>query len=814
MIRNSWKRTLCAHVLVAFAAASGVANAQEPAAVLVMQAPAAQEFVLEATVPVPKGTYLPGQTMSPLAVRDVDGSLVPTQVEVVTRYPDSADGADVIEVLARVTRPSGASVGQDIEYDLVPHPHDPGAFQMTAAVHALLSTPGSLQLTARDQFNNMYRADLLDKVRRRDPSLAVMRSGSQIQETRTHEVMLPTSSASTDPATAPYPHLLGVHGFVRTYANEDFVVLDLLFHNGMSGFDSAPDDDPVHDLYFNQLDLVIPAGWSMGWAINNPAMGRVNPAAAGASSVALIDAQPGGRLHFVPQQAQFPRRLVLARGSEALARGIDVVLRRTRGFCQAGPTPSELAGGARDLWSWWSPSTPRFLTSNARLPHLDHVSLGSVRSQISSRFQAFRHQTETGAAGGYPTMFPLLGWAQPWGVQYGGMTGGDEIEMLPEVDSAWSRHHDALRWLDLRSKAYVERHPIAHFEIDGRPPLLEDHLVNAGQANSYLPTFMYLDERGQSDYFGFKSTSLRFAEAAYITGRLPWYKKDLEDFQEIDFQHYTRYLNPHLGLIWLANDSLARLQIELSSALVRLSFHEHRNSQYGHVQGTGLLKRMIDVDENPGQGANFGRGPAWAMVAALTQYALADDVQRQRMRPWFARIADTARQGQSLCTGNPSALPIDRNFKGAYQSRQSFEVGFFLNAAHGMRTTVFADVDAARATMLGDYVAGGAYSCTMAPYWNPSAGGQVSLIAVRPKNNVHPEFCLNIPENGIPTSYFVDHTTAMPAWAYAFADTQDGLFLQRAGQSLGGANLQTAIEAMGLTQLHETAPILSLLQEL
>ncbi|MEL6716964.1 MAG: hypothetical protein AAFP86_24520, partial [Planctomycetota bacterium] len=206
-----------------------------------------------------------------------------------------------------------------------------------------------------------------------------------------HEIMLP-SSTSQSGSLSPYPHLFGVHSFVRTYANEDFVVLDLVIHNGVSGREPGPEDDPIHDLYFNQLDLQLPAGWEMGWAFDNPYIGRSNPNGSG-SSVAIVDALPTGQYHLLPQQGQFVRRLVVAQGPEALARGQSVLRRETRGFCMPGPTPENAAADpANDIWSWWNAATARYLATNVRLPHLDHVNRGSVIATLRAEHDAFEAQ--------------------------------------------------------------------------------------------------------------------------------------------------------------------------------------------------------------------------------------------------------------------------------------------------------------------------------------------------------------------------------------------------------------------------------------
>ncbi len=775
-------------------------------------APTSVAFTLEATVPIPPGKVFPGRSSVPFAIVS-RGVEVPTQIEIVSQYANPAEGADVIEVIARVERPVGTAPRDEIIFDLVETRQQDAPFQATPLVEQLLSDPDGLTITSRDLHGNMYTANLLNRVTNSHPNVFEIRDGQVARETRHHEVMLPAPNSQSG-ALAPYPHMLGAHVFTKTYAEENFIVLNVVFHNGMFGNHTNPDDDSIHDIYLNALDLHLPEGWSLGWAIDNPMTSDPVPTATG-SRVSLVAALPGGQYHVFPQQSQFARRLVIGHGADALARGLQIVERFNRGFCVPGPRPNQAsADPTQDLWSWWNDATARYLPSNHRLPHLDHIPVATATAEIRARYNSFSQQTRDGVPGPYPNIFGNLGWAQPWGVQYGGVTGGGEIQMYPGVDVAWARNPVGLRWLDLLSKAYIDRQPVAIFDAAGRPPKLEDHIQGLGSSEPYVNSFFYLRETG-GNYFRFQDTDRRFAETAYFSARIPYYQKDLKDFQPIDLQHLTRFMSPHLALIWLANDSVAKLEVELHAALFQFGFHKYHNSNFDHVQRTGLRQRLDDVAENAGQGADFGRGEAWGIVTSLAHYATADADERARLQPWFEDIARVAELGQSTCTGNPTAIRIDKHFKGAYQSRQSFEVGFMLNAAHSMRTTVFERQDPVVAGLLRDYVTAGAYSTTEPPFWNEALRGQVSLIAVRPLANDLPEFCQNIPENGYIPNYFIDRTTALPAWAYAFGDTQDGMFMTRAVTALNqGGNIEATLEAMGTNLLYEWAPFLAALQEL
>ena len=777
-------------------------------------APFEPSFLLQATLPVPRGTYIAGQATSPLAYQ-IDGNEVTTQLEVVSWYPDPEDGADVVELIGRVRRPDRFSAGDEVEFEVVETTLSDIPFSPSSAVEQLMNTPGALRLTANDLHGNGYTADLLAKVRARDASVSVPRQGTFIEETRSHEVMLPDTGAGTG-ATAPYPHLLGVHVFARQYANMDFLALDLTLHNGIFGKSASPIDDAICDAYFDSLDLHMPAGWSMGWAIESPSFGDARNEPGGVVQ-SILQPVRYGQFHNVPQQAQFNRRLVIARGPVALARAMRILRRETTGFCVPSDTPpNAIVDPESELWSWWNPITARFLTSNSRLPVLTHVTRDAVTADLEARYNTVSTQVRGGGDGGYPMTFPSLGWAHPWGVQYGGMTGGDEIEMVPGIDVAWSRSNAGLRLLEQVSKAYIDRQPTAIFQLDGRAPDVEEHVYVNNQNSEYVDGYFHLTPAYSDTYFGFNHANWAMAETAYLTARVPYYEKDLKDFRPIDFAHHTRYLNPQLGLVWMTNDSLAKLQLELTNGLHRFSFHKYLNSFYNSIQGTGLLRRKLDTAAYPGRGSNFGRPEGWAFVGSIAHYVTeSDPAKRQRLLTWFEDVALTAAAGQSACTGNPTSVPISKAFKGAYQTRQSFEVGFMLNAAHSMRTSVFDGIRPGIAATMRDYVTAGAYSTINAPFWNQQADAQYRVIAVRPRFLHLPEFCADIPENGYQESPYFDKTTAMAAWAYAYEATGDGIFLQRAMEALGhSGNALMELEKLGTHLLYETAPLLSLLQSL
>src|SRR4051794_15451775 len=98
-------------------------------AVFELGAPAESTFILHGTLPIPPRVFPNGDAMDAFQIIGWDGKVVTAQAEIVSRYPSPSDGADVVEVLARVKRPAGAHVGERIQYTVLKRPHPSGVLQ-------------------------------------------------------------------------------------------------------------------------------------------------------------------------------------------------------------------------------------------------------------------------------------------------------------------------------------------------------------------------------------------------------------------------------------------------------------------------------------------------------------------------------------------------------------------------------------------------------------------------------------------------------------------------------------------------------------
>jgi len=770
---------------------------------LELATPAATSFFVQATLPVPPGTLCDDNPKVPLAVVNLGGLTAPTQVETVTRYPRREDGASVVEVISRVRRDPDLKPGDPLVLWVVKKPHHAADMRLAKTVRSMLGTGGAMTLHTRDVFGHDYRADLFRKVITQDPTARKLRQGSLVHEYALHEVLAPVEPKGG--AQGTLSHLMGVHAYVTTYDRAEWFLLDLHVHNGMDGLDPEhTEDDAQRELFFEDLRLRLPKGWKASALLEHPSAG------AGYTSGAwnvypLVKPQANGKLHWMPRQGRFARRLVVYREghrSEAEA----VLHKHYLAFCRPGT--------ARDgdlLWSWWNPDTPVWFPQAQRLPSLDFLNGDALRAELEGEWIARRDQLASGSTGTYPLQSPALGWAQPWGVDYGGMTGMDEINVVDGMIEASVGSREGYLLALLTARCYIDRQPTALYSRTGRPTRYEDLLVTEGFGAPYVDCNVYVTPLPQPDPFGFTTAPTFQVDAALAQGRAPNYRDELDSWMPIDIQHYIRHTRNLKILAWLGNDSLARDQLEAAGEVFRLGFHAYRNSAYGYTQNTGLRAKMDYVAEYPGIGVDFQRGEGWGTDAAVAAYLLGNDELRQRYRPWFAQITDTVVAGQSTCTGNLMATPIGKLFEGQYRVRFTAHASYADNALRGIQRSVFAGADNQRAEQLGQLLVRHAYGQMSPPFWNEEFSRPWFYMGVGEVDGGQGEFCTDVPGEA-----FGDYTCNIwfySSLAYAYEETGDEMFLYRAAEMLGGGDLLSLLEAQGTYNLQTTAALIALLQE-
>ncbi|MBL8857406.1 MAG: hypothetical protein JNL28_02730 [Planctomycetes bacterium] len=763
--------------------------------------PADAEFVLQATIPIPRGTFPRADGFSPFAIRDVDGTLVPTQTELVSRYAVDSEGADVVEIAARVARPPTLPLGGVMNYDVVFSPHAPSPIAIHPAVTEFLNTDRALLFKARDVYGNIY---MLDPLRENLPS-KVLRNGSAVKEFRTHGTMMPIAPHGAPNATLP--HFVGIHSYVRVFDSVPVIELDLRIHNGHSGLSQTVSyDDPLGTVYFDGLELDLPHGWWVRDA--DPDSFTDGPETNGDHErYWIIKPLPNGKLHVMHRQAQTLRRLVIYRPAD-VRQAVGYVRDQNLAFARDGRNAE-----GEQLFSWWNRDTARYFPQNRRIPDLQHVPLSELRAEQQARADHLSWALRTGIAPGYPLLGGALGWCNPYGVAHGGMAGGDGIVMYHGLRALAAGTNAGWRALAMEHRMYTDRQPVALYNNDGEPT---DYLqwTVVDWSGQWLPVWCFLTPLlWAADPFGFTTAPTFQVDEVIAQNLQPPYEALLASYQPIDFEHFVRYTAPAKALAWIGNDSLAKDSLMMSAALFRLSYNEFPNSQWGYYISTGMGADEHYVAAYPGIGFTFGRLESWGLDSVIAAFAMADPEWRNRVRPWFRRVVDLVDRGQSQCSGFIQSYVYEQLFQGQYRARQSIEQAITENMLVGLRETVMRDNDALRTAKINSVLTKSFNAMVTAPGWNAAANAPWTKLAVGDADYTHVPFCGATPANG-----FADGGDSYQCWssfAYAYDITRDPIYLQRAAQmAASSGSLLATLRAAGLDNLENRAALLALMQEL
>ncbi|MBL8857408.1 MAG: hypothetical protein JNL28_02740 [Planctomycetes bacterium] len=772
-----------------------------------LTAPTVAEFTLHGTLPVPRGTFVPGSGTEPFVLVDAAGDVTPAQVESVTRYPSAADGADVVEVIARVARPATAVGGQMVRYDVRYQPHPTASMTPTPPVQDLLAHERGVVLRTKDVFGHAYSADLFHDARENGPSLRTLKNGRFEKQIATHHVMRPT-----DPLEGPQgtlKHHLGVHAYATTYASEDFVSLDLRVHNAFSGLDATTtDDDPLGKVYFESLELVVPMGWTLISSLQDPYLGtpydeagmRVYPI------VRRIDGSGVGSLHMLPRMAQFHRRFALCReGSEAEASA--AVMQEGLAFSRSG-----INADGREWFSWWNKNTGRWFSQRHVLPSLAPADETQVRGDLSGRMATMRDQIATGSVGEFPVENANMGWAHPWGTSAGGMVSGSEIYLYDGVDVAWSASRDGYRLSEITHRMYTDRQPNVLFNRDGTHTQ-EHQWVVATPSGDTMPIWWYNEPMfWAADPFGYGQAPTFQVEAVAASGRKPWYEDQLASFQAIDTQHLIRYTRSAKTLLWLGNDALAKEDLRAQAEGFRFSYTMLPQDIWGGIIPTGLLAVKNYTTAHPNNGIPFGRSEGWGLDVALVAYSTGDDAWRARQLPWLEAILGVLEKGQTSCSNVIHSVPLYNVFGAKYRCRQSIEAAIVENSLVGLRETAFLGRDPARTVLLDNILRRELYSMVSPLVWSTTHHGPWAMIAVGPFDMAQAPYCSWIPSDG---NYGIpDHYQIWSSFAYGWELTHDPIFLTKAAEAMGTTDFVTGGQAYPLYNWQNRAALMALAQNM
>lgn len=783
-------------------------------AALETRAPDLPRFLLRGTVPLPRGVYPRTDGRNPLTVLDYDGRPLHTQIEIVSRYPSSADGADVVEVLAQVRRDPSLASGARTSYAVIllprPSPTAPGVVNpLPDAVRELLADPRGIEIASYDCFGNKYVSRPLDA----SGESVRLHGGPLLSEVRSYSDMLPVAPV----AGSTLPHSFGVHAYVSLFRGSNQVGLDLRFHNAHDGHDPASErDDPLDKLYFQRIEVSIPANWVLLQDFADPLFGAER-LAGGRRIVSLVGPDPEGGMHVLRWQGQFHRRLMLATDEPEV---VEIARARLdgvgRAFCVRGFMPN-----GRELWSWWNADTARYFPQRHQLPLLDHVGRSTLEAGLGNELDSLRAHLANGTGtGDYPVAAGVLGWGHPYGVAYGGMTSGLEINCYDGITLAAAASPRGYRLYTLLHRMATDRQPNALYRLDGQPASVEEWRIENGDLD-YVPFEHFvvpLLPASHPDPFGIRSAPTFQADFVAANGLVPAYEGAHLSFDPHDYQHFIRYTRAAKVLAWLANDSLAIDDLRLQAEMFNLSYHENANSSNGGSQGSGMRSALRYVSTHKGKGAPYGRGEAWGLDCATAAYSLGTPEWRASKRRWLELHAELVSDGQAACSGFIQAFLSQKAVDGKYQARQQIEQSITENALVGLLESVFRGVDPAHAGMLRATLEGSLRAFISEMAWFPGEFGPWRYTGVGPANPDLPVWCSRAQmPNDAWTAGDIEAYQDWSSFAYGYELTGDPVFLEFARTQRGAPTLPDLVALLrgdGTNNLVNRAALLALLQRL
>ena len=790
--------------------------------------PDLETFLIRGTFPVPVGTYPRGDQRVPFTVLDWDGSPAWTQVETVARYPDTTDGASVVEVMARVRPHPGVAVGSQVTYDvhshLLPTENDPlpalhnldRTRYVLPYIVELLSDPEAIEIAAYDIHGNRYSVRPLDGT----GVITQERIGRVHTELKISQTMVPDQPVGGSWATLP--HLFGVHTYISTYTGQEVVRLDVRLHNGHSGLEPGTDeDDPLDRVYFQRIEVSVPETYHIQQQFEDPSF-RTPFRSGGRRIARFVDALPGGSSHVMRWQAQFHRRMMISTTAALdIARGyLDG---QGQAFCMRGA-----AAGTGELYSWWRADTANYFPQRHQLPSLDHAGLPGLRSSLNGLHDSIQaHLVQGTGQGGYPIPYGAMGWMHPYGVSYGGMTGGTEIYNFDGVTLAATGSRKGYRYYQALHRMQTSRQAMVLYDGDGTPSSVEDWLVDGPGSNDYVPfNHFQVPFLGGSnpDPFGFGEAPQHQIQYASSAGREPWYQGTHLSYDPHDFQHFIRYTRSAKVLAWLGNDSLAKDDLLAMAEAFHLSYHPYNNNAHGGFMVSGMRSDIEVAAAFPGLGMPFGRGESWGSDAMIACYALGDDAWRAAKYPWFRTLAQLLSDAQASCTGfiqaqHMGSVPIQEQ-QPSYFWRQLIEQAITENMMVGLKNTVFEGVDPAHEAMVRDTIIASTYGMIGPLSWEPGVHAPWQYTAVGMNPDIQAggasEYWCDVgerPANGRTSS--VDDFQNWSSFAYGYELTGDIAFLNFAETQLPGTGgLLLEAQSQGANNIENTAALVALAQAL
>ncbi len=741
-----------------------------------------ESYVARATLPLSDG--FADNALCPFGLRRGD-TVYPAQWSPVSWAPDGE--LAVVELAAEVDRlPSDGD--QPVAFDLVrvSPGFGPGlplvpADSLTTAIQF-----GRTLLRVTDVFGNQFYSALSQSPAGASTEIEVLGRAKGVFHTRGPLMRITGPGGSVERAG-------GTLAWFTFHSGSSAVELDLRWHNSTIG---TP-QEMAPDMLFEKVELLLPPGWNAAVQWPYPEFGQTLPAGTGGLPWTVVELiRDGATPHVVRQRGHLTWRLTLwPAGQEHDA--MDRAEQRGWGVVRGAD------GGWRDpdCAGWQAQGTP--------LPDLS-----AWESALGSALGAQRAELESDLASGDPFLYAGVGRMGPYhsfGVAYGGMTGGSEIEQTPGVDLISSGSLDGLWNHRAMHRMVLDRQYGWVYDASGRLVVADDLVQTDGSLpvrvrdNDFID-LTYHDDLGFSDVPAvFAAHTPRPSYEGALLGTNPYNGLD-----QHDAQHGIRATRIWKTLIWAANDRMARHDLAAQAALWQMQFH--------HGKGERLDELYRFAQSHPGVGGGFGRGEAWMTDAIAHWHATTRPSERGALDPWFDRLLVTLermRTPMGVFQGLRDGKVVDyHQFGGKYAVMQWYEHGISLHAIAALRAGWAPD--AQRRARLGALLLDGALAIWRHG-WIPGTDGTWDQQAVAWVDPGLPAFAgaVSTPADGFGGGPSHSQLPAAMGNAWPLADGAQRAELQAMASALmGSANPLGVIGALPASklQLTDRAPLLARLQ--
>lgn len=784
-----------------------------------LAAPAEIEFPIRATLPLPPEIFPATDGSRSFAFVEHGGALIPAQVEIVSRYPKETDGADIVELLARVSRNPETAPGERIRFDVAEVIYSPGAAPAGETIPELLAngmlpqqlvdtiTPvGAIHLRARDVFGNLYAMNLLYP----DGGWVEKRVGHNAITVRGSGTLVPVGPKSDE--GDPLPQLMAVNAYLTGWSGETLLSVDVRFHNGWIGSNPLS-PSPISKCYFESLEILVPKGWAVHQDFADANLGT--PYDTGAfTAFPLVKPTGDGTMHLIRQQGQHERRLVIApAGSEAKAQFF--LQEQGLAFAQPGA-----AADGTPYYSWWNPATARYFAQKSALPAFDFTTATSIRAKHAADLLALSSAVASGIA--LPTgdtyKSGVCGIANPTWNQYGGVTGGSWIHTLSGPTIPWAASREGYRLEQLRHRMHLDRQPVALYREDGEPASVEDFLKTNSGGMKYVPFEFEHTPLGNTGktFFGLNAPLNAQLQKVLNLGLMPEYETALLEYQPHDMQHLIRFTRGPKILATLGNDPMAKDDLKLEAELFRISYGEYPHNSSGSWKKNSMIGHKDFVSKHPNKGVEYHRGEAWGTDVAAIAYSMGEPAHRSKVLPWFQSLADVVRDGQAGCgRGNVMSMFNAGKIFESYRGLQTYEECFVENALRGTLKSVLEGKDSVREAEMKIVLEKTYMSLVSADSWPASNLAPHTKLAIGPEDPSLPIFCTGeIPEDGMSTDF--EKEEIWIGLSGGLELTGNPIFFEKAQTLAGGtlAKLKTALETSDEGKLCNSGWMLAKMQQL